>query len=454
MTMIGADPDELDRLAATFDHAAEQTRRIEWLASSRLFLAGWHGPDIDDIRFRWHHGARPGLRHCTQSLTQAARQVRDQADQQRRASDAGLFYARSSTWSPGLGDLLGQAWRDAVGTGRSLLDAIGSATGDLFVSLATLVPVGAAAVGEALDDLGRQSAKTAGDIVDDVIKPWLDREILQNYDLLAGLPGIGELVEQTAGVVPAASLLDGTGRQLDVTTVYDNLATNYGGPGHIEVQTVRGADGQDRYVVYIPGTQEWVPGSNNPADVMSDLEVGGFYDDTPLSIAVEKAMGAAGIPPGAPVVLAGHSLGGLTAVQLSRDSDFAARYDVQGVFTAGAGTDLTPPPDGVQFQALRHYNDVVSWLGNSEPLRTGAPGQQEHWSWGPSPINPLDNHNMPGYQDDAQRLQDAGAFTGTQQALPGFFGPGSAVVDSQGFQARKLTYLGDAPALSAEPVAP
>ncbi|HEY7813189.1 MAG TPA: hypothetical protein VIC62_08135 [Nakamurella sp.] len=451
MTMIGADPDELDRLAAAFDHASAEARQIEWLAGSRLFLAGWLGADIDDIRFRWNNACRPGMRHCVESLQQAAHQVREQADQQRRASDAGWYYARSIGDSRGLGDILRDAWDGAINGGRSILDAIGHATGDLFVSIGDLVHDGASAAGRAVGEFGRDVAAATGLVFDKVVKPALEGDLLQLYDLAAGLPGIGELVEQTAGVVSADSEVGGVGRGLDVSQVYDNISANYGGSGHVEVQTVQGTDGQLRYVVYIPGTQAWLPGTNNPADIMSDIEVGGFYDDTPLSVAVEKAMVVAGVPDGAQVVLAGHSLGGLTAVQLSRDSDFASRYDVAGVFTAGAGTDSTPPPAGVQFYALRHVNDSVSLLGFSQPFEANRPGQHENWSIGPGGLNPVETHDMSGYQADAQALQDAGAFDGTQHALPGFFGAGSVVVDSQGFEARKLTFVGGDPRTGETP---
>lgn len=476
MTMVGADLAEMAHFASVLDQAAGEAKRIEWVASSRLFIAEWLGADIDDVRFRWNHGCRQGLRRTTESLQEAARDIRAQAEQQRRASDAGFYYARSIDAQRGLVDVLAEWWNGTVDRAESILRSIGKVTGNLLVGLGNLAVDAASAVARVAEGIGHGLAdaarwvgettlevvKWAGGVVhagvqagrsifDDVVVPVLKRDLLEVYDWAAGIPLLGELVEQTAGVVPARSLVGGVHGSLDVSQIYDNLAANYGGPGHIEVQTVKGADGHLRYVVYIPGTQEWLPGTNNPADIMSDIEVGGWHGDTPLSIAVERAIKAAGVPDGAQLVLAGHSLGGLTAVQMSRDPDFNSRYQVEGVFTAGAGTDDTAPPAGVQFQALRHYNDIVSWLGDSEPIATGRPGQQEHWSFGPSVWNPLDNHNMPGYQNDAQQLQDRGAFAATENALSGFFGPGATVEKSQGFEARKLPILGDDPRISDTP---
>lgn len=475
MTMIGADLAEMEHFASVLDQAAGEAERVEWVASTRLFIAEWLGADIDGIRFRWNSGCRQGLRRTTESLHEAARDIRQNAEQQRRASDAGFFYARSIDANRGLVDILKDWWNNTVDGAQSILRTIGKATGNLLVGLGTLIADGASTVERVAAEIGQDAAEAAhwlgegvaevatwaGGVVEQasrsmggVLKWAIERQVLSTYDQLAALPLVGELFEQTAGVVPADPLVGGVGHGLDVSQIYDNLAANYGGPSHIEVQTVQAADGQLRYVVYIPGTQEWLPGSNNPADVMSDIEVGGFYDDTPLSIAVERAIKEAGVPEGAQLVLAGHSLGGLTAVQMSRDSSFASHYQVEGVFTAGAGTDLTTPPAEVQFEALRHYNDAVSWLGDSEPIFTGGPGQQEHWSWGPSVWSPLDNHNMPGYQADAQRLQDSGAFDATENSLAGFFGPGSTVISSQGFEARKLPFIGDDPRISSTPASP
>jgi hypothetical protein len=46
-------------------------------------------------------------------------------------------------------------------------------------------------------------------------------------------------------------------------------------PGTLAVQGVTAADGTTRYVVEIPGTQEWLPGTTNPMDVGSDLDIVG-----------------------------------------------------------------------------------------------------------------------------------------------------------------------------------
>lgn len=494
--MVGADLNELAGLANSFDHAARELERIEWMANSRLFLAGWWGADIDELRERWTHGGQRGLRISSTELKNAAHQIRAEAEQQRRASDAGWYYARSLVESRGLSD----RWRDFIGEGESLLGFLAAAPGSFAstiisftstaltsgvhgiiavaasvkdivlwvggVTLRTALWAGAAIYGSTMtvvhqaasigvwavdrisdgaDWIGQKVIEAAtGELLDSVAVAQV--VALVAFDVLAFMPGIGEYVEQMSSATPSPSVLDqapGGDRHLSVAEIYQNLATIGEASGQIEVQTIRGADGIDRYVVYIPGTQNWLPGSNNPADVMSDIEIefGYDYPDSALSHSVEQAMIKAGVPPGAEVVLAGHSLGGLTAVQMSRDPHFNSQYDVRGVLTAGAGTDSTPTPPGVTFVALRHYDDPVSLLGFSEPFVNGDQ-RSEHWSQGPAPTlqSPWAEHLMPGYVQDAERLAGQGEFKDESRALRDFVGPGATVVDSQGFQARKLPF--------------
>jgi len=500
--MVGADLNELAGLANSFDHAARELERIEWMANSRLFLAGWLGADIDELRERWTHGGQRGLRISSTELKTAAHQIRAEAEQQRRASDAGWYYARSLGESRGLSDL----WRDFVGQEESVLRFLASVPGSLGstitsftstaltsgvhgiivvaasvkdtalwvggVTLRTAVWAGAAIYGSTMtvvheavsigvwpvdrisdgaDWIGQETVDLAARALPFTIAV-AETTALVAFDALVTLPVVGEYVEDLSSAAPTRSVLNPPPHiveHLSVQGIYHNLETTGKESGHIEVQTIHGADGIDRYVVYIPGTQNWLPGSNNPGDVMSDIEVelGDGDPDSALSHSVEQAMVKAGVPPGAEVVLAGHSLGGLTAVQMSRDPNFTSRYDVRGVITAGAGTDLTPPPAGVTFIALRHYNDPVSLLNYSQPFLPAGDHRTEFWSEGPSSTTHglFAEHLMPGYVADADRLADKGAFAGQSRALNDFVGPDATVGDSEGFQARKLPFAGADP---------
>jgi hypothetical protein len=73
-------------------------------------------------------------------------------------------------------------------------------------------------------------------------------------------------------------------------------------------------------------------------------------------------MERAGIPAGAPVMLAGHSQGGMLAVQLGSDQDFLARYNVTNIMTVGSPIDMAAVDPGINVLAVQHEGDVVPKL--------------------------------------------------------------------------------------------
>ncbi len=143
------------------------------------------------------------------------------------------------------------------------------------------------------------------------------------------------------------------------------------GNGTIEVQTITGPDGP-RHVVYLPGTDDMLttPWSRD-ADVR-DLPtnfaaVGGA--DTTYADGILEAMADAGIRPGEPVALVGHSQGGIMAAWLAAHQD---TYAVSAVVTAGSPVaGMGPYPDGMQMLSLESSADVVPLLdGDPNPDTT------------------------------------------------------------------------------------
>jgi pimeloyl-ACP methyl ester carboxylesterase len=88
---------------------------------------------------------------------------------------------------------------------------------------------------------------------------------------------------------------------------------------------------------------------------------------------IEAAMAQADIPPGAPVMLVGHSLGGMTAAALAADAAFRRRFNVTQVVTAGAPIGRFEVPAGVQVLAVENRNDLVPALdGVDNPDRANV----------------------------------------------------------------------------------
>ncbi|MCF6735519.1 hypothetical protein [Blastococcus sp. KM273129] len=135
---------------------------------------------------------------------------------------------------------------------------------------------------------------------------------------------------------------------------------------HIGVRVLTRADGTTAYVVDIPGTGDWaLPGGEvNPAsnDLGTNLRVLGG-EVTTRQRAIAEALRRSGAGPADPVLLVGHSQGGMVAAQAAHDAgtpDFP--YDVRGVLAAGAPIGRVEVPARVQVLALENAHDVVAHL--------------------------------------------------------------------------------------------
>ena len=89
-------------------------------------------------------------------------------------------------------------------------------------------------------------------------------------------------------------------------------------------------------------------------------------DSTVYMRGIEAAMAQARIPPGAPVMLVGHSLGGMTAAALAADPTFRRRFNVTQVVTAGAPIGRFAVPAGVQVLAVENRNDLIPALDGAD----------------------------------------------------------------------------------------
>jgi PGAP1-like protein len=172
-------------------------------------------------------------------------------------------------------------------------------------------------------------------------------------------------------------------------------------PGTVRVLRVLHPDGRRAWIVEIPGTQGWTPlAGDDPFDLSGDvasMSGGG----TAAGEAVEGALAASGARRGEPVLLAGHSLGGMVAAGLAADPAFRSRFTVTHVLTAGSPVAGYPVPRDLQVLSLEHTDDVVPALdGRRDPDRS-------RWVTVRRTLRPV------GLVVDPEGAHDIGAYTRT-----------------------------------------
>jgi hypothetical protein len=142
--------------------------------------------------------------------------------------------------------------------------------------------------------------------------------------------------------------------------------------GTIRIFAVPQPDGTQRWVVEIPGTEDWSPKSgSNPVDLTNNVRLMAGQQ-TEQNEAIRKAMRQAQIQPGEPVMLAGHSQGGITAASLAADPATRGEFDITNVYTGGAPIARFDIPDDVHVLSIEHDQDVVPRLdGRPNPDRPG-----------------------------------------------------------------------------------
>lgn len=215
--------------------------------------------------------------------------------------------------------------------------------------------VGAGAVDAALRAAGWPAPGQGNPVV-----AWLASELAlsgRGIEWLFGARGTLDVSEVAteAGLPPA-----------DVAGLLDRIDSLYPAPGEagseIAIERIHHADGSTAVIVEIPGTQNWWPtGTENVFDIVANLELVAGQAALPM-IGVWEALEQLGVGPDEPLLLAGHSQGGLVAMSLAALPAFATRFDLRGVVTAGSPVGSMRPAPGVAVLSLEHTTDVVPAL--------------------------------------------------------------------------------------------
>ncbi|WP_432563810.1 hypothetical protein [Kineococcus sp. SYSU DK003] len=249
-----------------------------------------------------------------------------------------------------------------------------------------------------------------------------------------------------------AEVLDGvahqsTGHQRSTGSLGDRLApADRPAPGAVRLERITQPDGTVAWIVEIPGTQDWTPvpaDGGTPMDLTTNLRaVAG--EPTATAAAVTQAMRLAGVGAGEPVMLAGHSQGGLTAAALAADAAVREEFAITHVVTAGSPVDGITVPDSVAVLSLEHTGDVVPALDGS-----AARGSDHRTivarDLGDDPrfatqiaADPLTAHGSTGY------IATAGVVDGSADpALQRFRASGSVFFDAPGASVQAFDYYAE-----------
>lgn len=123
-------------------------------------------------------------------------------------------------------------------------------------------------------------------------------------------------------------------------------------------------DGVTSYIVQIPGTQLWDPVADpsNRYDLTSNITLMTQQERAVITAAVAQAMREAGLSSADPIMLMGHSQGGIIAAAIASDRDLQREFGIDSVMTAGSPIGRFPIPDDVAVLAIEHAQDAVPKL--------------------------------------------------------------------------------------------
>ncbi|MDO5684120.1 MAG: hypothetical protein Q4G46_15015 [Propionibacteriaceae bacterium] len=129
MVMVGAAPEELERLAAAMGQAADRIDGgVRVRIGSQLRSSPWRGRDADHFRSDWSSSLNPQLLRTAQWLRDADTQLKQQAREQREASQAGGDAAHIQDIGFLLGSLQGSSQSSIDWEGLSEIFNLGGST--------------------------------------------------------------------------------------------------------------------------------------------------------------------------------------------------------------------------------------------------------------------------------------------------------------------------------------
>ncbi len=204
---------------------------------------------------------------------------------------------------------------------------------------------------------------------------WPSTDYEQSVAGLQALLGLGGLVQDTGRFDPRAvrapvaeNLLETSADRFLTTLAARETTVAYSDPPKVEIVPVVRDGVTVGYVVQIPGTDptSGFRHGSSPYDWTTDVqEMTG--EGSQVRAAIVRALEDADLQ-GRPVMLSGHSLGGILAASMAADDGIRERFNVQSVVTYGSPVARFDIPDDVSVLSIEHRQDVVPMLeGRDNP---------------------------------------------------------------------------------------
>lgn len=179
---------------------------------------------------------------------------------------------------------------------------------------------------------------------------------------LIALAGLGGYLQDTGKF--GVTKVDNSSKPLEINghnlvgTIFAQQGLLAGNDGQVQVIRIEG--NPPSFIVQIPGTQDWSPArGDNPVDLTTNITLEAMLGRTVMESQVAAAMAAAGIEPGDPVMLTGHSQGGITAAAMASDPGLRDAYNITSVVTGGSPIGRFDIPSDVSVLSLEHDQDIV-----------------------------------------------------------------------------------------------
>ncbi|MCX5205216.1 lipase family protein [Streptomyces sp. NBC_00237] len=152
----------------------------------------------------------------------------------------------------------------------------------------------------------------------------------------------------------------------EIVSYIDDIAA-LGNHGLVLLRRIQCTDGSVRHVLLLPGTSFGLLRNSTTQDIVGAFDAA-LRTDTTYARAAKHLLLRAGVPVGSDLMVVGHSLGGITAMNLATDLDLVSTYRLTHIVTVGSPIDNKRPADPrTQVISLVNKYDVIPHLDGRGP---------------------------------------------------------------------------------------